>query len=62
MILVGYEYEILYKEGKKNGNVDCLSCFLFKESVDVFVLGEIILFIEYLNSILVYVEEIEEWI
>lgn len=33
LILAGYEYEILYKEGKKNGNADCLSRLPLKESV-----------------------------
>lgn len=61
LILAGYEYEILYKEGKKNGNADCLSRLPLKESVDVPVPGETILLIEHLNSTPVHAEEIEEW-
>lgn len=61
LILAGYEYEILYKEGKKNGNADCLSRLPLKESVDVPVPGETILLIEHFNSTPVHAEEIEEW-
>lgn len=61
LILAGYEYEILYKEGKKNGNADCLSRLPLKESVHVPLPGETILLIEHLNSTPVHAEEIEEW-
>lgn len=56
LILAGYEYEILYKKGKKNGNADCLSRLPLKESVDLPLPGESILLIEHLNSTPVYAE------
>lgn len=49
-----YKFEILYKEGKKNGIVGWLKC------VEVFLFGEISLYIEYWKSIFVYGEECEE--
>lgn len=56
LILAGYEYEILYKEGKKNGNADCSSRLPLKESVDLPLPGETILLIEHLNSTPVHAE------
>lgn len=49
-----YKFEILYKKGKKNGIVGWLKC------VEVFLFGEISLYIEYWKSIFVYGEEFEE--
>ena len=61
LILAGYEYEILYKEGKKNGNADCLSRLPLKETVGVPLPGETILLVERLDGTPVHAEEIEEW-
>ena len=60
LILAGYEYEILHKEGMKNGKADCLSRLPLKECVDVPLPGETILLIENLNGTPVH-DEIKEW-
>ena len=51
----------MYKEGKKNGNADCLSWLPLKECVDVPLPGETILLVEHLNGTPVHAEEIKEW-
>ena len=58
---MGYEYEILYKEGKKNGNADCLSLLPLKKCVDVPLQGVTILLVEHLNGSPVHAGNIKEW-
>lgn len=60
LILAWYEYEILYKDGKKNGNADCLSRLPLKKSVDLPLPEETILFIKHWKSTPVRAVEIKE--
>jgi hypothetical protein len=63
LLLAAYEYEIIYKEGKKNGNADGLSRLPVSECEieDIPIPGETILLIDHLGRTPVHAEQIEKW-
>ncbi len=62
LILAGYEYTIVYREGKANANADAMSRLPLPEAPEqVPIPGETILLLEHMDSTLVTSEDIKQW-
>ena len=62
LILAAYDYELVYREGSKDGNVDGLSRLPLSDTVvEVPVPGETILLMDRLEALPVYADVIADW-